>query len=144
MKMKKIKIISFKNYILAGDICDFFSRLMDPPDPRVVAISLNHLKRMNALDDNENLTPLGYHLARLPIAPQMGKMILFGAIFSCLDPILSIAAALDFKDPFQIPFGKEKQADKLKIDLADGTMSDHILIHLVNRMCLYYIHTIKK
>lgn len=105
---------------------------MDPPDPRVVKISLFNLKRMNALDDDERLTPLGYHLARLPIAPQMGKMILFGAIFSCLDPILSIAATLDYKDPFQVPMGKERLADKIKIDLAEGTMSDHILIHLVS------------
>lgn len=109
---------------------------MDPPNPRLVELSLIHLKRMNAIDDNENLTPLGYHLARLPIAPQMGKMILFGAIFSCLDPILSVATALDYKDPFQIPLGKEKEADKVRIDLAEGTMSDHILIHLVS-FCFY-------
>lgn len=117
---------------LSGNVCEFFSRLMDPPDPRVVEISLTNLKRMNALDHNENLTPLGYHLARLPIAPQMGKMILFGAIFSCLDPILTIAAALDYKDPFQIPLGKEKLSDRKRIDLAEGTMSDHILINLVS------------
>lgn len=105
---------------------------MDPPDPQTVLSSLSSLKQLNAIDDDENLTPLGYHLARLPIAPQMGKMLLFGTIFSCLDPILSIATALDYKDPFQIPMGKERLADKIKIDLAEGSMSDHILIHLVS------------
>lgn len=58
---------------------------------------------MGALDDNENLTPLGYHLAKLPLDPQTGKMILMGAIFSCVDPILSVAASLSFKDAFVIP-----------------------------------------
>ena len=61
------------------------------------------LQNLNALDNEEHLTPLGFHLAQLPMDPQMGKMILMGAIFSCLDPILSIAASLSFKDAFTIP-----------------------------------------
>ncbi|KAG5870776.1 hypothetical protein JTB14_035026 [Gonioctena quinquepunctata] len=104
---------------------------MDPPDPGGLSLALALLKRMNALDEDENLTPLGYHLARLPVSPQMGKMILFGAIFSCLNPVLSVAASLDFKDAFQIPLGREGEADKKKIELADDTMSDHIVLHRV-------------
>lgn len=57
----------------------------------------------NALDYAENLTPLGFHLARLPVEPHIGKLILFGALLGCLDPVLTIAAALSFKDPFFIP-----------------------------------------
>ena len=56
-----------------------------------------------ALTGNEELTPLGHHLANLPVNPRIGKIILFGAIFSCLDPILTIASALGFKEPFVIP-----------------------------------------
>ena len=52
------------------------------------------------------MTALGYHLARLPVAPRVGRMILYGAIFSCLDPVLTIAASLDFKEPFYIPLVK--------------------------------------
>ena len=51
----------------------------------------------------ENLTPLGYHLARLPVHPRIGKIILFGAIMSCLDPVLTIASAMGFRDPYVIP-----------------------------------------
>ena len=47
--------------------------------------------------DGEQLTPLGFHLAQLPMDPQTGKMILLGAIFGCLDPVLSVAASLSFK-----------------------------------------------
>nr|CAI5848255.1 unnamed protein product [Callosobruchus analis] len=112
-----------------GKVEEFFSKLMDPPDPETVALFLNLLKRLNALDDREDLMPLGYHLARLPIAPQMGKMILFGAIFSCLDPVLSIAASLDYKDAFQIPLGKERLADTKRVELSEGSMSDHVLLH---------------
>lgn len=57
----------------------------------------------NALDAHEGLTPLGYHLAALPVNPRIGKMILFGAIFSCLDPVLAVASVLGFKDPFVFP-----------------------------------------
>jgi HrpA-like RNA helicase len=55
------------------------------------------------LDADENLTPLGFHLARLPLDPQTGKMILMGALFSCVDPIFSVAASLSFKDAFHVP-----------------------------------------
>jgi ATP-dependent RNA helicase DHX29 len=57
------------------------------------------------------LTPLGAHLSNLPVDVHIGKMILFGALFRCLDPILTIAAALSFKSPFIRPFGKEDEAD---------------------------------
>lgn len=46
---------------------------------------------------------MGYHLANLPVHPRIGRMILFGAMLSCLDPVLTIAAALGFKEPFVIP-----------------------------------------
>ncbi|EFA08093.1 Dosage compensation regulator-like Protein [Tribolium castaneum] len=112
-----------------GPVEPFFAQLIDSPDPGAVTVALELLKRMNALTDDEKLTPLGYHLAKLPMAPQIGKMILFGAIFSCLDPILSIAAALDFKDPFQLPVDKEREVYKMKLELARGVKSDHLLFH---------------
>ena len=49
------------------------------------------------------MLPLGVHLARMPVDPHTGKMILFGAMFCCLDPILTVAASLSFKDAFVIP-----------------------------------------
>lgn len=67
-----------------GDVEEFFEKLMDPPDPGTVRLSLDLLRTLNALDSEENLTPLGYHLARLPLGPQMGKMILLGRILHLL------------------------------------------------------------
>lgn len=121
-------ILSIKALQL-GKAHAFLRMVMEPPDSTAIDLAVSLLKRLNALDEDETLTPLGYHLAKLPISPQMGKMILLGTIFSCLDPILSIAAALDFKDPFLCPLGKEREASKKKMELGGWLHSDHLLLH---------------
>ena len=70
-------------------------------------------------------------MARLPIDPQMGKMILMSALFRCLDPITSAAAGLSFKSPFYNPLGLEKKVDCIKRSLANKSKSDHLLVHNV-------------
>ncbi|NXX47421.1 DHX36 helicase, partial [Tricholaema leucomelas] len=111
-----------------GGIASFLSKLMDPPSRDAVLLAINHLIELNALDRQEELTPLGVHLARLPVEPHIGKMILFGALFCCLDPVLTIAASLSFKDPFVIPLGKEKVADARRKELSKNTKSDHLTV----------------
>uniref|UniRef100_A0A8C0V8N9 ATP-dependent DNA/RNA helicase DHX36 n=1 Tax=Cyanistes caeruleus TaxID=156563 RepID=A0A8C0V8N9_CYACU len=111
-----------------GGIANFLSKLMDPPSRDAVMLAINHLMELNALDRQEELTPLGVHLARLPVEPHIGKMILFGALFCCLDPVLTIAASLSFKDPFVIPLGKEKIADARRKELSKNSKSDHLTV----------------
>jgi len=82
---------------------------------------------LNALDEKENLTPLGFHLAKLPIGPLEGKMIILGAMFSCLSPIMTIAASLNFKDPFVMP------VSNILITLFGTTHSCMLNIHLSYR-----------
>ena len=79
-----------------------------------------------ALTDREELTPLGHHLANLPVNPRIGKIILFGAIFSCLDPVLTIASALGFKEPFVIPLVSQE----VELQLPIGVSLFCILIHV--------------
>lgn len=57
------------------------------------------LQQIDALDPFEDLTELGHHLADLPVEPRYGKMILYSVVLKCLDPILTIACALAYKDP---------------------------------------------
>lgn len=110
-----------------GKIEEFLSRVMEPPSVEAVNLSISKLTALNALDSLQNLTPLGYHLSRLPVEPQIGKMILLGSMFSCLDPVLTIAANLSFKDPFCYPLGKEQLADKKRKEIAGDYMSDHLM-----------------
>lgn len=49
----------------------------------------------------------GRHLTMLPVEPKLGKMLLLGAIFNCLDPILTIVSGLSVRDPFLTPFDKK-------------------------------------
>uniref|UniRef100_UPI00358F2A3E ATP-dependent DNA/RNA helicase DHX36 n=1 Tax=Myxine glutinosa TaxID=7769 RepID=UPI00358F2A3E len=118
----QIKILKF------GQIASFLDKAMQPPSLKAVKLAVTHLKELNALDSNEELTALGFHLARLPVEPTIGKLILFGAMFGCLDPILTIAASLSFKDPFVIPLGKEKYADLKRKGLSRESKSDHLTI----------------
>ncbi|QQP58356.1 Putative ATPdependent RNA helicase DHX36like, partial [Caligus rogercresseyi] len=111
-----------------GPAAPFLDKMMEPPDSESVQHALQFLRNIRALQGDEQLTHLGLHLSELPMNPQTGKMVLLGAIFSCLDPILSIAASLNFKDPFVIPLGKEDMAHKRKNYLSKGSASDHLTL----------------
>ncbi|KAL3274033.1 hypothetical protein HHI36_015452 [Cryptolaemus montrouzieri] len=112
-----------------GLVRRFFEKLLDQPYSYIVDSSLNLLCNLGALDDEEALTPLGYYLAKLPINPQLGKMLLFGVFFSCLDPILNIAVGLDQKSPFTLNM-KDRGQSQLKVrEFSEGIQSDHLLLH---------------
>uniref|UniRef100_A0A3Q2PRE9 RNA helicase n=1 Tax=Fundulus heteroclitus TaxID=8078 RepID=A0A3Q2PRE9_FUNHE len=111
-----------------GSISRFLEKALDPPSEKAVNLAIKNLTYLNALDHTENLTALGFHLARLPVEPHIGKLILFGALLGCLDPVLTIAASLSFKDPFFIPLGKEKMADMRRRTLSRNSKSDHLTI----------------
>lgn len=43
----------------------------------------------------------------LPVEPKLGKMLILGSVFNCLDPIMTIVAGLSLRDPFLMPFDKK-------------------------------------
>jgi HrpA-like RNA helicase len=107
------------------------NKLVEPPDPQAVAASIASLEELQALRVvhpagrplEEELTALGHHLARLPVDARIGKMLIYGAMFCCLDPVLTIAAALSYRSPFVAPFDKRDQADAAKMSFAtEGTV----------------------
>ncbi|GFG32216.1 hypothetical protein Cfor_02033 [Coptotermes formosanus] len=100
---------------------------LEPPPVESVDSALLRLKNVGAVDANSDLTPLGQHLAALPVDVRIGKLMLFGAIFCCLDSVLTIAACLSYKSPFVVPFGKKEQADVRKRDFSTGN-SDHLTV----------------
>ncbi|MBA0660568.1 hypothetical protein Goklo_012568, partial [Gossypium klotzschianum] len=111
-----------------GSVGSFLAKALQPPDPLSVENAIELLKTIGALGDAEELTPLGRHLCTLPLDPNIGKMLLMGAIFQCLNPALTIAAALAHRDPFVLPINRKEEADAAKRSFAGVSCSDHIAL----------------
>ncbi|WJX21302.1 RNA helicase [Trifolium repens] len=110
-----------------GSISDFLSRALQSPEILAVQNAVEYLKIIGALDENENLTVLGRYLTMLPMEPKLGKMLILGAIFNCLDPILTIVAGLSVRDPFLTPLDKKDLAEAAKAQFS-GAYSDHLAL----------------
>lgn len=65
---------------------------------------------------------MGRLLSKLPTDVHLGKFLLTAALFHCLDPALTIAAALNSKSPFVSPFGHEDRADTAKASFRVGSL----------------------
>ena len=111
-------------------LCEpFIARALQPPEPKSVHNAIELLITIGALSRRtEELTPLGGHLAALPVDPRVGKMLVTAATFGCLSPALTIAAGMAYKDPFVLPMDKKHQADAVRRRLAGDTRSDHIAL----------------
>ncbi|KAK9921475.1 hypothetical protein M0R45_029984 [Rubus argutus] len=111
-----------------GAVGSFLAKALQPPDSLAVQNAIELLKTIGALDDMEELTPLGRHLCTLPLDPNIGKMLVMGSIFQCLNPALTIAAALAHRDPFILPIDRKEEADAAKRSFAGDSFSDHIAV----------------
>uniref|UniRef100_A0A8C1B0M7 RNA helicase n=1 Tax=Cyprinus carpio carpio TaxID=630221 RepID=A0A8C1B0M7_CYPCA len=108
---------------------DFLCRALDAPQQQAVCNAVSLLRKIGACQqDSYTLTPLGHHLAALPVNVKIGKMLIFGAIFGCLEPIATIAAAMSEKSPFVTPMNRKEEANLAKSALAVAN-SDHMTIY---------------
>ncbi|MDB4939443.1 MAG: ATP-dependent helicase HrpA, partial [Labilithrix sp.] len=94
-----------------GDVEEF--PFLDPPQSKAVTEGYRVLEELGALGDKRELTPLGIQLARFPVDPRIGRMILAGAELGCLRQVLIIAAALNIQDPRERPRELQQKADEL-------------------------------
>ena len=119
-----------------GSVEHVLSRAPDPPTPEAVRDAIETLTEAGALDSAGMLTPLGHHLARLPVDVRAGKIIVLGAVLGCLKPALTIAAYLSSKSPFAAPQDERDAADGVRVALAAskapgiaaGQFSDHLVV----------------
>ena len=96
-----------------GPIREVLGDAIEPPEESAVSDAIKYLQDISAVthEDENVITPLGRHLAVFPLDVAVGKVLLFGALFSCLDPILTIAASLGEKSLFVSPFEERDAAD---------------------------------
>ncbi|MBF0604220.1 MAG: ATP-dependent RNA helicase HrpA [Nitrospirae bacterium] len=99
---------------------------MDPPSPSAVQEGWRLLAELDAVDTQGNLTEVGKKLARLPVDPRIGRMILAAPQHQCLDEILIIAAALSIPDPREWPLNRLELAEESHLRFADKN-SDFIM-----------------
>jgi ATP-dependent helicase HrpA len=94
---------------------------IDPPDRRNIKAGVDLLHELGALDSGGDLTTLGRRLARLPIDPRLGRMVLEADRNGCVREVLVIAAALSIQDPRERPADKQQAADERHRRFADPT-----------------------
>ncbi|KAL2610736.1 hypothetical protein R1flu_029309 [Riccia fluitans] len=114
------KEIEYASSTGISDIATFLSKAMQPPKSTAVHAAIKVLQQLGAIDQCQNLTNLGKTLAKLAVHPRFGKMLVYGALLGCLDPLLTIAAAACFRDPFIVPVSRREEADKMHESFARG------------------------
>ncbi len=68
---------------------------------------------------------MGKLLSALPTNVHLGKFLLTAVLFRCLDPALTIAAALNAKSPFLSPMGQEQEAKRAKVSFKLGMFKQY-------------------
>lgn len=102
LQMQSLKLGSLQEF-------DF----IEPPDHRLVNDGHKLLIELGAMSEKKNeLTKIGYQMAKMPIDPRLARMILGGAHFGVLNEVLVIVAALAVQDPRERPADKQMQADQ--------------------------------
>ena len=92
-----------------GAVEDF--PFLERPPGRAIADGYQLLNELGAMDEANVLTPLGEELARLPLDPRVGRMILEARTRGALDEVLVIASALSVQDVRDRPMEAQQQAD---------------------------------
>ncbi|MEX0870645.1 MAG: ATP-dependent RNA helicase HrpA [Aquisalimonadaceae bacterium] len=98
---------------------------LEPPDRRYINDGYRLLHELGAVDGERCLTPLGQRLAKLPVDPSVGRMLLAGAGENALEEVLVIAAALSIQDPRERPMDVRQAADQAHAAWKD-TQSDFL------------------
>jgi len=111
-----------------GSAAQVLDEALQPPPPKAIETALAILSEVGAMDSEERLTPLGRHLAQLPVDVRIGKLLLYGAVFQCINPIATIAAAMSFKSPFVSPMDRRDEADAARRSFAGNDQSDHLAL----------------
>ncbi|XP_050752879.1 ATP-dependent RNA helicase TDRD9 isoform X3 [Gymnogyps californianus] len=110
---------------------------LSPPSVGDIERTILQLKELGALttcvqtEENPHdgeLTFLGRVLAQLPVDLHLGKLIVLGHVFGCLEECLIIAAALSLRNFFAVPFKQHVDGYRNKLFFAGNSKSDCIAI----------------
>jgi ATP-dependent helicase HrpA len=92
---------------------------IERPSGRAIADGYQLLNELGAVDDGNELTGMGQELAKLPLDPRVGRMILEARSRGALDEVLVIASALSVQDVRDRPLEAQQQADAAHVKFDD-------------------------
>ncbi|HMT81769.1 MAG TPA: ATP-dependent RNA helicase HrpA, partial [Azonexus sp.] len=85
---------------------------IEPPPAKAIADGYALLQELGALNDDNVLTPIGAALAKLPLDPRIGRMLVAARDLGCLKEVMVIAAGLSAQDPRERPQDRQQAADE--------------------------------
>lgn len=113
-----------------GDVQDVLGKALDPPSSTNIIRALEKLHQVGALSENEKLTKLGKFLSQLPVDANLGKILVLGCFYKCVDAASSIVAMLTIGSPFRKSVDNEFSANKARLSFAkENTRSDLVLMY---------------
>ncbi|KAE8350706.1 P-loop containing nucleoside triphosphate hydrolase protein [Aspergillus coremiiformis] len=120
--------LQVKRAALTASIQDTLRESIEPPAEAKVNLAVSDLQLLRALDEQEELTPLGSLLSEMSLDPCRAKLVLLGIIFRCLDPLLIIGAIAGDQSLFYLSTDREtrKAAHRSRIEFSRNTWSDHL------------------
>jgi ATP-dependent helicase HrpA len=92
-----------------GDVNNF--PFVEPPSQKMINDGFTLLTELGAVNEKRKLTEIGWQLAKLPIDPRLGRMILAAKQENCLQELLIISSALSIQDPRERPMDLQQAAD---------------------------------
>lgn len=115
VEMKRVDLSNVVMHVKALDfpgmaVEEVLAAAIEAPLPDRVAAAMKNLQMVGALDTDNNLTSLGRVLLQLPVDAQMGRLVLYGSFFRCLDQALTLAAILTNREPFVSPMHLKAEA----------------------------------
>ncbi|MQM18183.1 hypothetical protein Taro_051172 [Colocasia esculenta] len=121
--------------------------------------AVEFLKMIGALDEKENLTNLvsssesGKYLSMLPVDPKLGKMLIMGAVFHCIDPVLTIVSGLSLAGSAKSRFSAKDYSDHMALVRAyegwkaaerEGSGYEYCWRNFLSAQTLQAIHSLRK
>ena len=119
VEMKRVDLTNVVMHVKALDfpgmaVEDVLAATIEPPAPDRIKAAMSDLQMVGAIDNAQNLTPLGRVLLQLPVDVQVGRLVLYGSFFRCLDQALTLAALMTNREPFVSPMHLKVEAAAAK------------------------------
>ena len=108
LRMKSLRLTDVENF-----------PFLEPPPSKAIADGYALLQELGAVDDDNALTPIGQALAKLPLDPRIGRMLVAARDLGCLKEVMVIAAGLSAQDPRERPQERQQAADEKHKQFAD-------------------------